>query len=155
MLHALWVLSKYLLCKPRSKMYLPRQSLTEGHICYFWGLAQLLRGSVHTASAPWNSGKKKQLQALGDLGSGLSITPSCWINWGNLLPPLDPFTLRSILWLEEGISIVFWSANDSHETKRCNLAVSFFFGLFYCVNSSLYFFPAQASLSLFFFFNSL
>lgn len=33
MCHAMWVLSKYLLCKPRSNMYLLRQSLAEGHIC--------------------------------------------------------------------------------------------------------------------------
>lgn len=48
MFHAMWVLNKYLLCKPRSKMYLPRQSPAEGHICYFWDLAQFLQGSVHT-----------------------------------------------------------------------------------------------------------
>lgn len=44
---AMWVLSKYLLCKPGSNMYLPRQSQAEGHTCYFWGLAQSLQRSVH------------------------------------------------------------------------------------------------------------
>lgn len=102
-------------------MYLPRQSLAERHICYFWDLAQFLQGSMHTGWHAMEFWKEEAtwrwetwvlvwvlLHPVGSIGA------TCCLLW----------ILNSILWLQEGISMVFWSAKDSDERDMCNLAVS-------------------------------
>lgn len=117
----MWLLSKYLLCKPRSKMYLPRQSLAERHICYFWDLAQFLQGSMHTGQSAMELWKEEATWRW-ETWVLVWVLPHLVVSIGATYCLL--WTLSSILWLQEGVSIVFWSAKDSDEREMCNLAVS-------------------------------
>lgn len=154
MCHAMWVLSKHLLCKPRSTMYLLKPSPAEGTYAAS-GIWKFLQRSVHTGLSTMVIWEEEATWHRGTWVLVWGLPLSCLVNSGHVVPFLDPFALSRILWLQEEISVVFCSANywddregageGGGERVLCTLAVSVFC-FFHWVNFFFIFPPAQASL---------